>query len=337
MRRKGFTLIELLVVIAIIAILIALLLPAVQQAREAARRTQCRNNLKQMGLGLHNYHDNYNMFPPGNIATAAGGWGTSWYLRILPYVDQAPLYNRINFSGDHPGWAWSGGSVGLANGNLFRGVTLNFALCPSSPLEAIRGGDIPTTNPHYWGIMGALDGNGFTNPPNRVSRCCGCCSGEELTGQVSSGGMMVTLRGRNLRDATDGTTNVMLVGEHSDFIFSSAGGPRNAQVSGIHGITMGSPNLTTPEAAGGLAANFERQFNLNTIRYTPNAPAVVNNTAWPGVGDNFGSNNPLNSAHVGGIHVLLGDGSVRFISNNMDMLNLRRLATRDDGAPLGEF
>src|SRR5450432_1678919 len=97
-KLSGFTLIELLVVIAIIAVLIALLLPAVQQAREAARRTQCKNNLKQMGLGLHNYHDTYNMFPPG--ALTAGGdnlWGMSWYIRILPNIDQSVVFNQLTF------------------------------------------------------------------------------------------------------------------------------------------------------------------------------------------------------------------------------------------------
>ena len=102
-RSHGFTLIELLVVIAIIAILIALLLPAVQQAREAARRTQCRNNLKQIGLALHNYHDNFNVFPMGYSDIMAGnserhGAGWSWMSSILPQIDQAPLYNRFEFS-----------------------------------------------------------------------------------------------------------------------------------------------------------------------------------------------------------------------------------------------
>ncbi len=101
-RQRGFTLIELLVVIAIIAILIALLLPAVQQAREAARRTQCKNNLKQIGLSLHNYHDVYNSFPNGTVSTSAGNWGISWWARVLPYVDQAPLYNQriINWNSE---------------------------------------------------------------------------------------------------------------------------------------------------------------------------------------------------------------------------------------------
>src|ERR1700754_928007 len=111
-RRVGFTLIELLVVIAIIAILIALLLPAVQQAREAARRAQCKNHLKQMGLAMHNYQDTYNMFPaeslmvhnpinsPGLGARAPRNF--SWVCAILPYIDQAPLYNQINFS--IPAW-----------------------------------------------------------------------------------------------------------------------------------------------------------------------------------------------------------------------------------------
>src|SRR5262245_60462030 len=99
-RRRGFTLIELLVVIAVIAILVSLLLPAVQQAREAARRTQCRNNLKQIGLALHNYHTACNMFPPGYVAGApypatTNGW--SWCAQILPHLDQTPLYEKINF------------------------------------------------------------------------------------------------------------------------------------------------------------------------------------------------------------------------------------------------
>ncbi len=158
MRRRGFTLIELLVVIAIIAILIALLLPAVQQAREAARRTQCRNNLKNWGLALHNYHDQANQFPPGAITGQGGSWGTSFYAALLPQIDQAPLFNRLVFTGNHPGWTGSGGGGinGAAVGNIF----IPPMFCPSSPYEQMiqdgNGGAVMTAA-SYVGISGAVD------------------------------------------------------------------------------------------------------------------------------------------------------------------------------------
>src|SRR5688500_19565009 len=113
LRSRGFTLIELLVVIAIIAILIALLLPAVQQAREAARRTQCKNNLKQLGLALHNYHDTYNVFPPrqtgsGHINTGRQRMAISGFVSLSPFFEQKPLYDRIMAAQDHP---WNGANA----------------------------------------------------------------------------------------------------------------------------------------------------------------------------------------------------------------------------------
>jgi hypothetical protein len=147
--------------------------------------------------------------------------------------------------------------------------------------------------------------------------------------------MLVALANKNIKDCTDGSSNVMIVGEHSNFIFESLGGPKTRQVSGTHGIMMGGSHLTTVEASGGGA--FGRQFNLTTIRYAPNAPAVYNDANWPGVGDNFGSNNPLNSAHTGGVQILLTDGAVRFVSENINMFTLRCLATRDDGNTFGDF
>ena len=117
-RRKAFTLVELLVVIAIIGILIALLLPAVQAAREAARRTQCNNHLKQLGLALHNYHDTYKTMPPGATGIywrprASGQWGFSWFVHILPFVEQGTMWDQVYIGGNHPGWAYSGQSGGL--------------------------------------------------------------------------------------------------------------------------------------------------------------------------------------------------------------------------------
>jgi len=335
MRRRGFTLIELLVVIAIIAVLIALLLPAVQQAREAARRSQCKNNLKQIGLALHNYHDVFNTFPNGNIASSVGGWGLSWYMRILPYADAAPVFNQMTFSGAHPGWTHSaGGPSGPINGAVLRQSDLPWTFCPSSPMEKKRdAGEYVIPNASYQGISGATDGNGFVNPANQMALCCGCCGGQQATGILAGTGMLIPLRSLGIKDCTDGSSNVVIVAEHSNFIKNAAGA--NVQVNGIHGIMMGGPNLNTPSACPGCM--FERQFNLTTVRYSPNARAIDNDAAWPGVGDNYGSNNPLNSAHTGGVHALLTDGSVRFVGDNVDMLTLRRLMTRADGQVVGEF
>ncbi|MFM9961670.1 MAG: DUF1559 domain-containing protein [Planctomycetaceae bacterium] len=336
MRRRGFTLIELLVVIAIIAVLIALLLPAVQQAREAARRSQCRNNLKQVGLALANYVDSTKgLYPPGNVASIFGGWGPSWLIFVLPYTDQAQVFKKLSFNGVHPGWSCCGDATGTANGNVLRDANFPFTVCPSSPLIVMRdtgGGNGPHTQ--YFGIMGATDGNGFTNPASRVANCCGCCGGQQGTGVITAGGTFGPLESRKLSSMNDGTSNIAMVGEASNFIYNSAG-QRVVDVQGVHGILMGSPNLTRVEAApGGM---FERQFNLLTIRYSPNARAIDNDPAWPGIGDNFGINLPLNSGHTGGVHVAMGDGTVRFLNNNIDMLTYRRLMTRDDAAPITNF
>jgi len=346
MKRRAFTLIELLVVIAIIAVLIALLLPAVQQAREAARRTQCKNNLKQMGLALANYHDIYQMFPNGAIPTDAWGWGVSWYVRILPQIDQAPLYNRVNFNGPHPGWAWSDSTSppyganpsGYLNGVAFSQAGLNFCICPSSPLEVMRNaGSSNIAHPQYMGIMGATNGDGFTNPASRTSVQASCCDAQSMASIITSGGSFVPVRAYRIRDYTDGSSNVMMVGEASNTGKDANGNP--IPINGVHGIMMGIPTLAIIDDYG-PGGNFDRMFNCTTVRYPPNAPAFWDGTAanpWPGVGDNFGMNNPLSSAHTGGVHGLFGDGTVRFLSNNMNMLTLRRVCTRDDGQPVGEY
>jgi len=163
-RRRpwwGFTLIELLVVIAIIAILIALLLPAVQQAREAARRTQCRNNLKQIGLALHNYENSSSMFPPAKIfgsETQGQGWirgnSMSWRVLILPFNDQAPVYNQINFS------EWIEQRTLTNTLAPFKGKVFPAYICPSDPTEPVNGGN---AGANYAGLV--ADGKGAPNPP----------------------------------------------------------------------------------------------------------------------------------------------------------------------------
>ncbi|MCA9061939.1 MAG: DUF1559 domain-containing protein [Planctomycetaceae bacterium] len=340
-RNKGFTLIELLVVIAIIAILIALLLPAVQQAREAARKTQCRNNLKQIGLALHNYHETYRCFPPGSTRTSIGHWGVSWWAGILPYTEQSNLYNKLQFSGNHPGWTHDTGndgngggtpqSAGWDNGRLAAQSKMPFMACPSSPLPLTRdtGGGHQINIPHYVGIAGATDdaANGFREPRQRS--CCSCCSGGNNPtynlGIIARGGMLVANNGQvlGIKDATDGSSNTMVVGEQSNWAIDSADGRQQIHHIEQHGWLMGSSS----------AQGNGRAFNITTIRYPPNTRDIRIN----GIGANHNANNGIHSAHTGGVMMLLGDGSARFLSENIDMLTLRRLATRDDGGTIGEF
>ena len=215
-RRRGFTLIELLVVIAIIAILIALLLPAVQQAREAARRTQCKNNMKQLGLALHNYHDVHTTFPSGWIAVEPGvgpdahdglngaGWGTM----VLPYLDQAPLYNLFNAS--------------LAIHDPVNVPFIDNVLpawqCPSDPKpdkwmieEELSPGtvlaELPTAN--YVGVFGTHELHGCEDSPGAIP------PGSPMlpSGQCKSNGMLYHNSKVRMRDIADGTTNTLMVGE----------------------------------------------------------------------------------------------------------------------------
>ena len=195
--RRGFTLIELLVVIAIIAILIALLLPAVQQAREAARRSQCQNNLKQIGLGLHNYHDTHKVFPPGVITDTGWAWGTM----ILPFVDQANLYNTMA----------PGGIMDLSNATQLANAqtVLNVYLCPSDPWGS------PQKNTNYAititppGGSAATYNIGMSNYTGASGTSLGNCEAVSSMGT----GILTINSNIKVRDVTDGASNTMLVGE----------------------------------------------------------------------------------------------------------------------------
>jgi len=324
--RRGFTLIELLVVIAIIAILVALLLPAVQQAREAARRTQCKSNLKQIGLALHNYHDVFGSFPIGaNFArggAASPGFGTSWWVAILPYIDQAALSNGLSTEGNHPGSIANsngGTNTGYAvNAPLVNGIQFSIMLCPSSPVPALRnaGYDHMITCPHYSGISGAAGDANFSN-----------ASGQEWTGYqsgiASNGGILTLVKAIKVRDITDGASNTIAVGEQSDFGTTATG--IKTPINNHQGFMCGTNQITTP--------NTQRSFNITTIRYAPNST----NIALTGVSNNEGINNGVFSAHVGGVHILLADGAVRFLSENTELTTVKRLASRNDGQTVGEF
>jgi len=205
--RRGFTLIELLVVIAIIAVLIALLLPAVQQAREAARRSQCINNLKQLGLALHTYHDSMNVFPPGWLGVQAaaphmyGPSGFAWGSHILPYIDQAPLYGQINFNVS---------CIDPLN-NTARQAVLNVFRCPSDSsdntwqiAEEGNPGNILATLPtaNYVGNFGS---EGYEDI---------CDAAPFPAAQCMSNGMLFHNSSTRMRDFVDGASNTIFLGEH---------------------------------------------------------------------------------------------------------------------------
>jgi len=313
--RRGFTLIELLVVIAIIAILIALLLPAVQQAREAARRSQCKNNLKQIGLALHNYHDVHSVFPPGNISASSGHGPTAW-VHILPFADQAPLYNQLTFSGAHRFY------FGLTNPNssVLNSVYPQYMICPSSPVPSSAapsdgGSPAVITNVvvgSYLLLEGAIGIDQIQNGDD-----AGCGSGTTGKGIRSNGGSFTFNKSYRFRDYTDGTSNVMMIAEQSDW----GAGKADIRAGRSVGSWMGINNI-----------NIDcRCFNTATVRYS-----VGTKTNNAGMGYD-GCNTPIQSIHVGGAHVLMGDGAVRFISDSTNFDLVRYLACRGDGNVIGEF
>jgi len=339
--RRGFTLIELLVVIAIIGLLVALLLPAVQQTREAARRLQCKNNLKQMGIALHNHHAVYTRLPPGGhddtapVGTGGTGWGSSWMVFILPYIDQGPLYDGLVFNGQS-GW----GTSADTNAAAADGVIISPYRCPSSPLDEFCSSgyrDHRLMAPTYCGVSGSVNGliPGYTHTDWGVgpgSR--GCCSG----GIAASNGALFVGGFVRFRDFSDGTSHTALVGEVSDWLTDQSGTRRDWRSSQPHGFMMGWHGHRPP--AGGETSDF-RTFNLATLRYPINQKAGWANPpgdcGGTGVCDNTSTNIPFNSAHPGGAHFLLGDGSVRFLSEDIDLALLARICTRNDGQVVGDF
>ncbi len=291
-KKRGFTLIELLVVIAIIAILIALLLPAVQQAREAARRSTCKNNMKQLGIALHNYHDTHGLFPSGGLSA---GNQLSWCAMILPEADQAPLYKQFNFSTQT---YTSFNAMGLTRIPVF--------LCPSAigsnELTTNSGeysGGTPTYTTHYYGVMGPTGPMPNSNPVVNY----GEYTGQPGHGDYGTTGLLFRNSNTGIRDITDGASNTFLLGE------SSFG--KDAQ-----GNTNTGYRIWTRGASGSAMGSCKNiQYNINYQAYTS---ANFNDVS-------FGSN------HTGGCQFVIGDGSVRFVSENINFSVYQGTGSRNGG------
>jgi prepilin-type N-terminal cleavage/methylation domain-containing protein len=323
-RARGFTLIELLVVIAIIAILISLLLPAVQQAREAARRSQCRNNMKQIGLAMHNYEATHNVFPPGRLERPGDSKWVSWGVMILPYVDQAPLYNRYNHD-----LRWN-----AAGNAAVTGTSLSVYLCPSVPGS---GRFDRNTAALYSGANTPPAAAADYGSTSRVATIFWTSLGLPAPAASALNGIMARPAESpqsRMRDCTDGLSNTIMVTENAGAPqwYNTAGpgqlgsnpGQQGAVGSGSGATVFVSGSTLLAEGTGwadpdrnmtvsGAATSGADMYKTGRV---PLAPLNVTNDSEP-----FGF-------HEGGIMATMGDGSVKFISENIDLLTFAGSITR---------
>jgi prepilin-type processing-associated H-X9-DG protein len=333
-------LIELLVVIAIIAILIGLLLPAVQKIREAANRMKCSNNLKQIGLALHNYHDTNGVLPPGAANDVApfgnggNGWGSSWKVYLLPFVEQDNLFKLWVFNSNS-------GYTNAANINRTANYTVPIYRCPSSPLPlfANRGGhNVQMAVGSYAGIAGSVipTQTGMVVGSNLPQVNVACCNGSG--GLATDNGVLFAGSQVGLAGVTDGLSNTIFVGENSNHLRDVNNRPiTSGSTRGflshetIYGWTMGAAHGTQ------TSANWTgdgRHFNCISVRYMINQSGFATGSAGSGaqgVNNDAGVNFPLNSGHSGGVNVLLGDGSVRFMRDTTSLLVLSAFCTKAGG------
>jgi len=346
-RRRGFTLIELLVVIAIIAVLIALLLPAVQAAREAARRSQCVNNLKQIGLGLHNYHSTNDRFPmgvtqspkngPGDINTSWAGWSAQ--ALMLPYVEQSALYNAANFS-----WGVNPFGDPCYNVNSTVATTvINGFLCPSDP------GSGKTNNNNYYASIGTTT-NGMTNCGGGGSLLPNCSS-------QGSTGMFTYFLAYGIKDCIDGTSNTIAFSEGQAGVaqnyksvgngFTGVSDPGNdvlfdattnmtAVIAGLqscsNAVQAQSANLNS--GRGQMWAFGSTGYTLfNTIQVPNDSQFKFGDCRFGcgGCGMDSSFSNGANSLHSGGVNALMADGSVKFIKSSINRSTWFALGTRANG------
>jgi prepilin-type N-terminal cleavage/methylation domain-containing protein/prepilin-type processing-associated H-X9-DG protein len=343
MRKRGFTLVELLVVIAIIGVLVALLLPAVQAAREAARRSQCSNNLKQIGLGLQNYHDTFNNLPYGARSRGAGGAassiGPSWHVAILPFCEQKNLYEQLDIRERVSGEGYNHANMRAQSNN----AKIGYLICPSSPfpqMENPQGGS-PTTMqvvPSYVGIAGAVVAEGAAGTPATYfatetrQKAAGTGSGN-----LSGGGLLLGNQVVNMAAATDGTSNTIVAGETSDFFWES--GTTRRQIDGGNGCGWLCGTNTNLDVNGAITSS-HTFYNLTTVRHSIGAngrPSGSPAYNAAGIHAQHGCNNPLLSAHPNGAQVVFMDGHVDLLTRQVALYILKRLATRDDGQAIPEY
>ncbi|MBA4187437.1 MAG: prepilin-type cleavage/methylation domain-containing protein [Planctomycetaceae bacterium] len=296
--RNGFTLIELLVVIAIIAILLGLLFPAVQKVREAAARTKCSNNLKQLALGLHSHHDAHGTLPAGYFIDAAGTPRMPWTVALLPFVEEGPRFAQF----DPLGTFYAFLVTGSETNKPYQTVRLKLYECPSDPNSSDANQNI-----NYFAVQG----------------------GNTVDGAVTSGGFPQRFNYTNgtmykgsrirLTDITDGTTNTFLVGETR---YMALKGGCNGACAGIYWGSWASTYYTGGGQMPTTAAATRDPINSSTIDPNVNYTFEVQTRM-------FGSR------HFGGCHFALADGSVRFVRESIDSAVYQSAGTRADGLPLG--
>ncbi len=318
--RRGFTLIELLVVIAIIGVLIALLVPAVQKVREAAGRTQCQNNLRQIGLAIHNYEGNNREFPPATTRVVPNTWkhGPTWWLFIMPYVEQDNVYKKTEFPDET---FYFGGST--VNSDVWKNIHFPIMECPSSPLPRFNthSGAPGYQEPSYTCILGGDD-----HPSTDTTA---------YRGPVSDGGVIVLRGGVRHRNISDGTSNTIVVGETSDWGRDGSGNQVDIRPSDNRGFHMGTSYVGKPKGPGSMTiaggscthdVNCQRCYNTTTISLALNNK----NYSWSTHGGQS-CIRPIQSVHPGGANVLFADAHVVLLIDSVDLQTLKNLANRDDG------
>jgi prepilin-type N-terminal cleavage/methylation domain-containing protein/prepilin-type processing-associated H-X9-DG protein len=361
-RSRGFTLIELLVVIAIIAVLVSLLLPAVQQAREAARRTQCKNNLKQIGLALMNYESTYKRFPPASNVPwgkAGGGdchmeykgnFGPNWAIAILPYIDQQNLYtanfaNLQTFCTVFVGVPTNTEPAG-ANGltwrlNIVESVIPGY-VCPTEAYSQILFNNplIPggaATGGWARGNYGAVAGyEDYDHVAGGASYKTSQTGLPKQAGLISSA-VMCSNYGAKIADITDGPSNTFLVGELRAGL--SPIDPRGIWAMGMPGASIinagrANYNPTPNNLIGGLPPDGGDELEDGANFCSPATAALGMGCTTSGT---LMTSAMMRSLHAGGVQAVFCDGSVHFISNNIDQVTYCRLASKADGQVVGDY